>query len=640
MSGFILLKGLLPPDGGPPEISWCSKDLDEETKENIKSLISNRVPSFVLASRKETRTIFLEDDDSVNFLKFFKQEDDKTENKAIDFLFIKISGREFTDEEKQKLSVKLSQALDKNLDAKQVDARVQEIVLNIEAFDFMRPIKERKIRETIATKDDLQERLDQILPKLTQLRYADTIEKQLQHAKLKIIASSRSGSTGDEKLKTFEEIKEPLLAALGNALDPREYAMAMYNLGLVAKTTNMTGLSNKFFQEAQARFSEIHFETFAIFSRFQQFLNLKSMKRLDEAIGIIEPTLVELSGSTTITNGFKGVVFRHFAELLHVKGQVERAIQLYKESLAHFERDQHATMDTALAYAGLATLQYNQEDFINSCKHFSFAINMLHFLKQDATMISKNLGVSYLSLATEYMKAIKVLLVERDASRAIDILYKGISYFCLAGLNLGSAIMKNGVPVLDAFMKQATILGTIIAKEEKDMLDKIEEALVDYNARLRHYATTDNQECIVASKMTYEKLRALQPLRVYYMLVVFKTNGLSVFTKRSAVVDDLPTFDGDLIAGLISGISSFLSEVLTGEEELSLIDRNNIKIIFEHTSHLMGILFTNKDNPRMRDDLKQMLEQVESEKRGKLDEWNGNVSEFDSFKERSKILIP
>ena len=75
----------------------------------------------------------------------------------------------------------------------------------------------------------------------------------------------------------------------------------------------------------------------------------------------------------------------------------------------------------------------------------------------------------------------------------------------------------------------------------------------------------------------------------------------------------MPEFDENLVAGMISAIGSFLEEVLTGDENLSLIDRDNIKIILEYSKNLIGLIFVNKENPQIRNDLKNVLSKIEEE---------------------------
>jgi len=90
---------------------------------------------------------------------------------------------------------------------------------------------------------------------------------------------------------------------------------------------------------------------------------------------------------------------------------------------------------------------------------------------------------------------------------------------------------------------------------------------------------------------------------------------------------------------MITAISSFLEEVLRGEENLSLIDRDNIKIMLEYSDNLIGLLFVNKENPQMREELKTILSKTEENHKAHFTKWTGEISRFADIGELvSKIM--
>ena len=112
------------------------------------------------------------------------------------------------------------------------------------------------------------------------------------------------------------------------------------------------------------------------------------------------------------------------------------------------------------------------------------------------------------------------------------------------------------------------------------------------------------------------------------MLVISKENGLSLFSKESSILSKVPKMDENLIAGMISGITSFLSEILSGEQQLSLLDRDNVKILFEYSKNLMGMIIANKESPKLRYQLKELLETTEIRAKNEIQYWTGDVMKF------------
>ncbi|MHA1132367.1 MAG: hypothetical protein ACTSQQ_16390 [Candidatus Helarchaeota archaeon] len=90
---------------------------------------------------------------------------------------------------------------------------------------------------------------------------------------------------------------------------------------------------------------------------------------------------------------------------------------------------------------------------------------------------------------------------------------------------------------------------------------------------------------------------------------------------------------------MISAIGSFLEEILTGDENLSLIDRDNIKIVLEYSENLIGLIFLNKETPQIRNALRDVLSKTEEEFASNFKYWTGDISLFTKISEFSFKLI-
>ncbi|MHA1358264.1 MAG: hypothetical protein ACTSRC_09140 [Candidatus Helarchaeota archaeon] len=140
-------------------------------------------------------------------------------------------------------------------------------------------------------------------------------------------------------------------------------------------------------------------------------------------------------------------------------------------------------------------------------------------------------------------------------------------------------------------------------------------------------------------EITFLGFDGLQPLKAYYFMVIYKHNGIVIFSKTSTKLQELPKFDENLVAGMISAIGSFLEEILTGDENLSLIDRDNIKNVLEYSENLIGLIFLNKETPQIRNALRDVLSKTEEEFASNFKYWTGDISLFTKISEFSFKLI-
>ncbi|MBN2152154.1 MAG: response regulator [Candidatus Lokiarchaeota archaeon] len=169
--------------------------------------------------------------------------------------------------------------------------------------------------------------------------------------------------------------------------------------------------------------------------------------------------------------------------------------------------------------------------------------------------------------------------------------------------------------------------------EEIDFLHKHREVLLrklemktqelDKELTKRKRTETDQRE---NAGIDAEDAEAAIP---YYCLVIYKANGVSIFAKESKILSTIPKLDANLIAGMISGITCFLNEVLSGDQQLALLDRDNVKIMLEYSPHLIGILFSNKESRELRQQLGNLLQVTEQRLGPSIGTWTGDVKRFE-----------
>ncbi len=631
---FLLCKGFLTSD----KITCLDANisLDSALEKKINDLILPKIPTYIFESSAEPRTLILEDPVGYNILKLFYMD------QKVLFILIRLENIQYTVDEIRKISYKLNQYLDINLNFSKLWEKTQEIFIKIETYDFSRPIK-AKLFNIILTDTDKTLRIEEILPKVNKLRQSETLSDNIEFFKLQFLLNYKRQEQNDPEntlSQTYNQLVNFLEANSGNQLNKYDTSSILFNFALFLKDLEFYTESSDAFLRSAREFRELNIERLEIFALLNRILIFKHQKKYD--IALKEARNIEdiISDSKTLlSNGLKGIYFRHLGELYQQKKEYEFAKTAYNKSLAYFEKDKQINIDTPLIHLALGTINYNESDFFNASKYFSIAANILSIFNQDTDPITRNLGFSYLNLSNEYLRTLRVLIIEKEFERLIDLLLKGLNYFFLANLYLSDQ-------PLDHFIQLATSYQTLIEKmlyidieqEEREIIKRINFMLKEHHNQLLN--KPDSRVLKAISKDYYEKLKEFQPLKTYYFMAIYKHNGVVVFSKTSTKLHDLPELDENLIAGMISAISGFLEEVLMGDENLSLIDRDNIKIMLEYSENLIGLLFINKESPQLRSTLKQILSDVEEEYKDALKDWTGEVTKFRKMDEKISKIVP
>ncbi len=630
---FILLKGILTNE--KLEILEVNKKLEEEYELKIKNLIFKKIPKFVFEKTVDPRTMIFEDALGYSIIKFFYIDE------KIVYLLIRIEGKFYTSEEIKKISLKVNQFLDPNLNLSLLSEKVQEIIIRIETYDFSRPIKSEMISNYI-TAEEKRLKIDDLLLLIDKFHNSEKISDLLQFYKYKILLNYQKRKL-NQSTPDFSKIYNDLMSLLENynekELNQYDIASLIFNFALILKDLSFIDESNDAFSKAATRFKELQIDNLQIFSIFNIILNFKQLKKFDNAFSYISQIEKLIYESKFLSNGFKGIFFRHLAELYHLKQDFNSAKKYYHDSLTYFEKDKQINIDAGLNYLALGTINYNERDYFSATKYFAFAANIFSFLNQDIGDITKNLGLAFLNHSHEYLKTIKILMIEKDFEKLLDLYIKGLSYLLLSNFHLGNQLFEKFNELYTLYLRELEkIMIENIKEEERRIGRQIQEIIKE------HYEIFINKpeinEIKKVSKNNYEKMKKFQPLKTYYFMVIYKHQGLPIYSKTSTILKDLPTFDENLIAGLITAMDNFLDEVLTGEENLALIDRDNIKIIFEFSNNLIGVLFVNKENPQIRNNLKNLLQEIERNYKHDFEKWTGEITKFSEIKEMaSKIII-
>ena len=632
VQNLILTKGVLTPDR--LEIQESNAPLTEDFKREISNSLIKKIPKYIFEKSTESRTLIIEYALGYNIIKIFYKLD------LIFFILIRIEGKIYSSDEIQKISLKVNQHLDINVKFTNLWEIIQEIFIKLETYDFSRPLKAR-LSSLFLSEEDQALKTEELISRINKLAGSKEISSLLDLFKLQFLLYSKKRKLGEydkNSPQLYKKLLELLVRYEEFGLTQYDFASMLFNFALILKELKFFEESNDAFSKAADMFKLLKIQNLEFFSTFNLVLNLKQLKNLESALKDMLQIEERIYQSDAVSSGFKGIFLRHLGELYQLKKDFDSAKSYYTKSLYYFEKEKQVNIDSALNYLALGTINYNEGDYFGASKFFSFAANIFDFLNQDVSEIAKNLGISFLNLSNEYLRTVRVLIFEKDFERLIDLILRGLNYFFLANLHLGDQMKENFSKLSSAYLKiLETVKDMKIEAEEQDLAKRVSFILRDHYDQLNKESDTKLIKLI--SKQNYEKIKEFQPLKIYYFMVIYKNNGVVIFSKTSTTLHELPEMDENLIAGMISAISGFLGEVIKGEQNLSLIDRDNIKIILEYSPNLIGLMFLNKESPQIRNDLKTILSKTEDKYQADFKDWTGEVTKFSEVNDYiSKVM--
>ena len=171
---MFLLRGELTPR--KLDVLESNVTLDDVFQKSLANSILNALPSFIFEEKDRPRTLVLEDFMGYNIIKTFYPED------KIQYILVRIEGKFYSSEEIQKISMKI-QNLDIKLTFEVLLNQMEDIFVQIETYDFSRPIK-AKLFNILITNEEKSLTIDKILAKIAQLRDEAEFSKKLEHFKL------------------------------------------------------------------------------------------------------------------------------------------------------------------------------------------------------------------------------------------------------------------------------------------------------------------------------------------------------------------------------------------------------------------------------------------------------------------------
>lgn len=120
-------------------------------------------------------------------------------------------------------------------------------------------------------------------------------------------------------------------------------------------------------------------------------------------------------------------------------------------------------------------------------------------------------------------------------------------------------------------------------------------------------------------------------------LLILDKNGNLVVAQR---FEQYPqSVDSELMGSALSGVLSLMQDMLASKKDLERIDHGDVKIILEHGILTTFILVATLETPALRQSLRNLLMEFETNYRDGLLEDTGLVSSYDEFKDRTKRVL-
>lgn len=90
--------------------------------------------------------------------------------------------------------------------------------------------------------------------------------------------------------------------------------------------------------------------------------------------------------------------------------------------------------------------------------------------------------------------------------------------------------------------------------------------------------------------------------------------------------------DPDLVSGGITGVTQIFKEITQSSKQIRSLDQEDVKVMFEYGTHVVGVLFATDNFFLIRRKLREFVEDFESQFRAELRDLHGDVEAFTATK--------
>nr|MDO8098733.1 hypothetical protein [Candidatus Njordarchaeota archaeon] len=122
---------------------------------------------------------------------------------------------------------------------------------------------------------------------------------------------------------------------------------------------------------------------------------------------------------------------------------------------------------------------------------------------------------------------------------------------------------------------------------------------------------------------------------LYDFYVVYNEGGRCIYHYKFGGLN----VNSELVGAFLDALSSFAMETIPSKGQMRLIDRGNVKILFEQGKYVSLALFASESSAETRELLASFLSKFEANYRGVLKNWDGSLGAFSGVDEIVKSVF-
>ncbi|WXG44492.1 MAG: hypothetical protein WED04_10750 [Promethearchaeati archaeon SRVP18_Atabeyarchaeia-1] len=114
---------------------------------------------------------------------------------------------------------------------------------------------------------------------------------------------------------------------------------------------------------------------------------------------------------------------------------------------------------------------------------------------------------------------------------------------------------------------------------------------------------------------------------LYDLYVIYNQGGRCIHHYKFGGLN----VNSELVGSFLDALSTFAMETIPSKGQMRLVDRGNVKILFEQGKFVTLALFASDDSPETRGPLSMFLSRIEANYADVLREWDGSLNAFDGL---------
>jgi hypothetical protein len=122
---------------------------------------------------------------------------------------------------------------------------------------------------------------------------------------------------------------------------------------------------------------------------------------------------------------------------------------------------------------------------------------------------------------------------------------------------------------------------------------------------------------------------------LYDFYVVYNQGGRCIYHYKFGGLN----VNSELVGAFLDALSSFAMETIPSKGQMRLIDRGNVKVLFEQGKYVSLALFASESSPETREILATFLSKFETKYGSILKNWDGSLGAFNGVDEMVKSIF-